>query len=137
LRILLVEDDARNVLLFEAALETEHQVAVEHDGVAGEARALAERFDLIVLDIQLPRRSGIEVCQNLRAAGLTTPIVALSASVLASEVARTQEAGFVQFWSKPITPQALRAAVSAVGDPSSPPTSYIAGRTSTHGGPRP
>ena len=129
MRILVVEDDVMNVELFEAALETDHDVVVERDGVAGEARARAERFDLILLDIKLPKRSGVDVCRNLRAAGVLTPIIAVSASVLPSEVARTQEAGFAQFWSKPIMPAALRAAVQAVFHPSSHPASHATGRT--------
>ena len=91
MRILLVEDDPKNVELFQAALEDEHDVLVERDGVAGQQRALAEAFDLILLDIQLPMRNGIEVCRNLRAGGVRTPIVALSASVLPDEVARIQD----------------------------------------------
>jgi two-component system response regulator QseB len=118
MRILLVEDDPLNIELFEAALETEgHRVTTERDGVAGEARARADVFDLILLDIQLPRRNGLEVCQGLRAAGLVTPIVALSASVLRDEIARTTEAGFTQFLAKPIAPDALRAAVRAYDQP--------------------
>jgi DNA-binding response OmpR family regulator len=121
-RILLVEDDPLNIELFEAALESEgHQVTVESDGVAGEARGLLETFDLILLDVMLPRRNGLEVCRTLREAGVRTPIVALSASVLRDEIARTTEAGFTQFIAKPIAPHALRAAVRGYdgSDPSS------------------
>jgi CheY-like chemotaxis protein len=114
LRILLVEDDPMNIELFEAALAVDaHEVIVERDGVAGEARA-SEAFDLILLDIQLPKRNGLEVCRNLRASGLRVPIFALSASVLPEEVARTKEAGFDVFLSKPISPADLRAAVRRV-----------------------
>jgi CheY-like chemotaxis protein len=116
-RILLVEDDPKNVELFQAALEDEHEVVVERDGVAGQERALDEVFDLILLDIQLPKRSGIEVCRRLRASGLRTPIVALSASVLPDEIARTKDAEFSRFLSKPIAPRALRAAVRELVDP--------------------
>jgi len=121
-----------NVELFEAALEDDHEVVVERDGPAGEARALAERFDLILLDIHLPKRSGIDVCRNLRARGLEIPIVALSASVLPEEVARTKEAGFVLFWSKPIAPADLRAAVKSVAHP--PPRSAPRHRRDSAGG---
>ena len=114
MRILLIEDDPLNVELFEAALEGEHEIVIERDGVSGEARALSEKFDLVLLDIQLPKRGGIEVCRNLRAAGVRIPIVALSASVLPEEVARTKEAGFALFWSKPISPPDLRAAVRSI-----------------------
>ncbi|MEA2662848.1 MAG: hypothetical protein QOH08_2420 [Chloroflexota bacterium] len=114
MRILLVEDDSLNIELFEAALESEgHRVSVERDGIAGQMRALSESFDLILLDIQLPRRTGLEVCRGLRSAGVETPIVALSASVLRDEVARTTEAGFTEFLAKPIAPEVLRAAVRA------------------------
>src|ERR1700682_1230313 len=125
MRILLVEDDPKNVELFQAALEDEHEIIVERDGVAGEQRALAEAYDLILLDIQLPMRNGIEVCRNLRASGLRTPIVALSASVLPTEVARIQNADFSRFLAKPISPPALRAAVRELADP--PPTQRAAG----------
>ena len=125
MRILLIEDDPKNVELFQAALEDEHDVIVERDGAAGEQRALAEAFDLILLDIQLPKRNGIEVCRNLRASGMRTAIVALSASVLPAEVARIQNADFSRFLAKPISPAALRAAVHELADP--PPTQRAAG----------
>jgi CheY-like chemotaxis protein len=132
MRILLVEDDPKNVELFQAALVDEHEVVVERDGVAGQQRALAEVFDLILLDIQLPKRNGIEVCRSLRAAGLRIPIVALSASVLPDEVARTKDADFARFLSKPISPAALRAAVRDLGN--SPPTHSRAAGSTRAGG---
>jgi CheY-like chemotaxis protein len=111
MRILLVEDDPKNVELFQAALEEHHEVVIERDGVAGRERAIAEPFDLILLDIQLPKMNGIDVCRSLRASGLRVPIVALSASVLPDEVARIKGAEFSRFLSKPISPPSLRAAV--------------------------
>jgi DNA-binding response OmpR family regulator len=118
LRILLVEDDAMNVELFEAALEVDgHHLVTERDGVAGEERAAVETFDLILLDIQLPKRNGLDVCRSLRSRGVRTPIVALSASVLPEEVARTKDAGFDLFLSKPIAPAELRAAVRRLAPP--------------------
>jgi CheY-like chemotaxis protein len=111
LRILLIEDDPMNIELFESALETDgHEIGTERDGLAGEERA-SDRFDLILLDIQLPKKNGLEVCRSLRARGLRVPIVALSASVLPEEIARTKSAGFDIFLSKPISPRDLRNAV--------------------------
>lgn len=104
-----------NVELFESALESDgHEIVTERDGAAGEQRA-SEQFDLILLDIQLPKKNGLEVCRSLRARGLRIPIVALSASVLPEEVARTKSAGFDEFLSKPISPRDLRAAVRRFG----------------------
>jgi CheY-like chemotaxis protein len=115
LRILLVEDDPMNVELFETALESEgHEIVTEKDGPAGERRA-SDQFDLILLDIQLPKKNGLEVCRSLRARGLRMPIVALSASVLPEEVERTKAAGFDTFLSKPISPRDLRDAVRRIG----------------------
>jgi CheY-like chemotaxis protein len=131
-RILLVEDDPKNVELFAATLEDEHEVVVERDGVAGQERALAEPFDLILLDIQLPKRSGIDICRSLRAAGVRAPIVALSASVLPDEVARIKDAEFSRFLSKPISPQALRAALREFADP--PPSHTRAAGPNVAGG---
>jgi CheY-like chemotaxis protein len=116
LRILLVEDDPMNVELFESALETDgHEIVTERDGAAGEKRA-SDGFDLILLDIQLPEMDGLEVCRRLRARGLRMPVVALSASVLPEEIARTKAAGFDIFLSKPISPRDLRSAVRLLGE---------------------
>src|SRR2546428_13220903 len=80
LRILLVEDDPMNVELFESALETDgHEVVTERDGEAGGRRASAQ-VDLILLDIQLPQKRGLDVCRSLCARGGRTSIVALSPS---------------------------------------------------------
>ena len=120
MRILLVEDDEMNVELFESALETDgHEIVTERDGAAGEARA-SDEFDLVLLDIHLPKRDGLAVCRSLRARGLRMPIVALSASVLPEEVARTKSAGFDVFLSKPISPRDLRDAVRRLGPKSRP-----------------
>jgi CheY-like chemotaxis protein len=115
LRILLIEDDPMNVELFESTLETDgHEVVTERDGLAGEERA-TDTFDLILLDVQLPKKNGLDVCRSLRARGLRIPIVALSASVLPEEIARTKSAGFDLFLSKPISPRDLRNAVRLLG----------------------
>lgn len=122
MRILLVEDDPLNVELFESVLESDgHEIVTERDGAAGEQRA-SDRFDLVLLDVQLPKKNGLEVCRSLRARGLRIPIVALSASVLPEEVARTKSAGFDDFLSKPISPRDLRAAVRRAGATPRAPT---------------
>src|SRR2546430_16645235 len=82
LRILLVEDDPMNVELFESALESDgHEVVTERDGEAGERRA-PDQVGPILLDIQPPQKSGLDVCRSLRGRGGRPPIVALRASGL-------------------------------------------------------
>jgi len=112
----LVEDDALNVELFREMLEGEgHDIVVERDGPAGRARALGETFDLILLDIHLPGTHGDALCAELRATGLKTPIVALSASAMAHEMERIRAAGFDAYLTKPIRASELREAVLRFG----------------------
>lgn len=112
MRVLLIDDNAMNVELFADSLESDgHEVVVERDGPSGRGRALRERFDLVILDVQLPGLDGIAVCRELRAAGVTGSIVALSSSAMAEQVERGMAAGFDAYLTKPISPAALRAAV--------------------------
>jgi DNA-binding response OmpR family regulator len=109
MRVLVVDDNAANVEYFVDALESAgHVVAVATDGEAGRERALAESFDLIILDIQLPRLSGDAVCRALREAGVSVPIVALTSAAMPDQVSRGIKAGFDAYLTKPISPAALR-----------------------------
>lgn len=112
MRILLVEDNEMNVELFVDALESDgHELTVERDGPSGRARGLAEGFDLVILDIQLPGIDGYAVCRDLRAARPAGRIVALSSAAMPEQVARGLHAGFDAYLTKPISPSALREAV--------------------------
>lgn len=112
MRVLLVEDETMNAELFVDALAPDgHEITVEVDGLAGYARAGSQVFDLIVLDMNLPGMSGSEICRSLRADGTTTPILALSASVMPNELEAGLRAGFEAYLTKPIAPAVLRDAV--------------------------
>ena len=112
MRVLLVEDEPRNVMLFTDVLEAAgHEVVVATDGVAGRDLALAGPFDLCIFDIQLPGLRGDDAVRALRAANVRGPIIALSSSALASEIDRGMAAGFDAYLTKPISPQDLRDVV--------------------------
>ncbi len=112
MRVLLVEDNPMNVELFTEALATDgHEVVVERDGMVGRARALAERYDAIVLDIQLPGMRGDAICRELRDAGVRSTILALSAAAMPEQINAAMRAGFDAYLTKPISPHALRDAV--------------------------
>ena len=110
MRLLLADDNDMNVDLFAAALD-QHEVVIVRDGAQALERGLGEAFDLILLDVQMPRMDGFEVCRALRAAGVSAPIVALTAAAMPDDVARGSGAGFDAYLTKPIAPEALRAAV--------------------------
>jgi len=116
-RVLVVDDNAMNVELVRDVLEADgHAVTVERDGLAGRDRALAERFDLLLLDIQLPGMDGYAMCRSLRAAGVEGPIVALSSAAMPEHISAGTAAGFDEYLTKPIAPAALRSAVRRFAD---------------------
>jgi len=116
MRVLLADDNAMNVELFSDVLESDgHEVVVERDGIAARDRGLAERFDLLILDIQMPGLDGHRVCRELRDAGIRGPIVALTSSAMPDQVQRGAESGFDAYLTKPISPAALRSAVREHG----------------------
>ena len=116
MRLLLVDDNEVNLELFRDALSSDgHEVVTESDPRRGQRRALAEPFDLIILDIQMPGSDGYAVCRALRSSGLLGPIVALSSNALPDHVAEGKRAGFDSYLTKPISPAELRAAVRRLG----------------------
>src|SRR5262245_15265669 len=79
-RILLIEDEPGLVLTLTDRLSSEgYQVEFARDGESGLDRALKGAFDLIVLDIMLPQKSGFDVCRDLRQRGNNIPILMLTA----------------------------------------------------------
>jgi two-component system, OmpR family, alkaline phosphatase synthesis response regulator PhoP len=79
-RVLLVEDEAGLRLTLSDRLESEgYAVETAADGEAGLARASSHPFDLVVLDVMLPRMNGFDVCRELRRRGIGTPILMLTA----------------------------------------------------------
>ena len=79
-RVLLVEDEPGLQLVLSDRLASEgYGVEIAGDGEAGLARAVGEPFDLILLDVMLPKRDGFDVAKTLRQQGIQTPILMLTA----------------------------------------------------------
>src|SRR5438552_515094 len=79
-KILLVEDEAGLILTLTDRLEAEgFAVESANDGESGLQAALSENFDLIILDVMLPRKNGYDVCRDLRQKSINTPILMLTA----------------------------------------------------------
>jgi len=114
-KILVVEDDANIALGLEYDLSLEgYSVEVAKDGETACRRARECAFDLIVLDIMLPRKDGFAVCRELRRAGLKTPILILTAKTQEAEKVLGLELGADDYVTKPFSPLELRARIKAL-----------------------
>jgi two-component system response regulator RegX3 len=115
-RILVVEDEAslRDGIVDLLAGDG-HQLVAVGDGVAGVEAGLRDAFDLVVLDLMLPRLDGMEVCRRLRAARPGTPILMLTARGSEDDKVRGLMEGADDYVTKPFSARELLARVRAVG----------------------
>jgi DNA-binding response OmpR family regulator len=114
-RILIVEDEPDIALGLEEDLKRQgYQVETVADGESAMRRASRETWDLILLDVMLPRLDGFEVCRELRRARIKTPIILLTAKVQEAEKVMGLELGADDYVTKPFSPRELRARIKAV-----------------------
>ena len=112
--ILIVEDNLKLAANLRRLLELEgHAVAVAHDGEEGLRRALAERFDCIILDLNLPKLDGLAVCRALRAGDdpSPVPILMLTARSSKRDVVLGLDTGADDYLAKPFDLDELLARV--------------------------
>ena len=114
-KVLIVEDDKKIATAVVRGLEAEgFRVATAFDGHDGLWRAREGAYDLIVLDIMLPGRSGFQVCADLRAEGIWTPILMLTAKDGDLDEAEALETGADDYLTKPFSFPVLVARVRAL-----------------------
>ena len=114
-KILIVEDEPDMVLGLKDNFEFEgYEVVTASDGAAGLERARSEHPDLLVLDIMLPKLSGLEVCKTLRAEGFQAPIVMLTARGQEIDKVVGLELGADDYVTKPFSIRELLARVRAI-----------------------
>lgn len=114
-RVLVVEDD-HNLARAVADMLGDEGFAVDqrHDGESGFAAALTGGYDVIVLDIMLPRRNGFSVCLDLRNAGVHTPLLMLTAKDGELDEVEGLEVGADDFLKKPFERSILIARINAL-----------------------
>ena len=122
LRFLVAEDNPVNRKVITALLEKRgHSVCVACDGAAALAMLERERFDVLLMDIQMPVLDGLEACRRVRArerqTGEHLPIVAMTAHVMSGDREQCLEAGMDGYIGKPIQPRELDLAIEAVCTP--------------------
>ena len=114
-RILLVEDEPGLVLTVSDLLMNEgYDVDTAMDGEAGLLKATSEPYDLIILDVMLPKRNGLDVCRDLRQRGYDTAILMLTAKTQVVDRVVGLKLGADDYLTKPFDPSELLARVEAL-----------------------
>ena len=115
MRILLVEDDADLAQFIRKGLKEEHYVVdVAADGEAGLALALDNSYDLMILDIMLPKLDGLTLCRRVRNKGISTPVLLLTARNNLETKVSGFDTGADQFMPKPFAFAELLARIRAL-----------------------
>ena len=116
MRVLVVEDEpSLREGISDLLAGDGHHVEAAGDGVAGVEAGLREPFDLVILDLMLPRLDGMEVCRRLRAARPGTPILMLTARGSEDDKVRGLMEGADDYVTKPFSARELLARVRALG----------------------
>jgi len=108
-RILIVDDDPDIRTLVAVTLGDSHAIMEAADGVDAISLARKEAFDLVLLDVMMPRMDGFEACRQLKGDPLTTntPVIMLTARGTREDLDRGREAGADDYFVKPFSPIAL------------------------------
>lgn len=107
-RILIVEDSHDNQILVQAFLAKMNlEIDVANNGLVGTHMALANSYDIILMDIQMPEMDGFQAVQKLRESGYQGKIVALTAHAMKGDRERCLESGFDDYLCKPISRASL------------------------------
>lgn len=115
MRILLVDDEVELTDPLSRVLSREgYSVDVAYDGASGSNLASQSVYDLLILDWMLPRQSGLEICQQLRSQGLTTPVLFLTAKDTLDDRVQGLDAGADDYLVKPFELRELLARVRAL-----------------------
>ncbi|MBD2447138.1 response regulator [Nostoc sp. FACHB-152] len=115
MKILLVEDDLPTATILSEVLTAEHYtVEVAADGQNGLALATVSNFDLILLDLLIPKLDGINLCRQLRAQGIQKPILLLTAKDQSADVVKGLDAGADDYVIKPYDISELLARIRAL-----------------------
>lgn len=115
MRVLIVEDNPKMAGAIQRGLRDHGYAAdVSHTGFDGEDMAVAERYDVILLDLMLPDRDGVDVCRNLRRRCVDTPIMMLTALSGTEDKVAGLDAGADDYITKPFEFEELLARIRAL-----------------------
>jgi heavy metal response regulator len=126
MRILLAEDEQKVASFIQRGLEAEHHaVDVVYDGEAALARATDGDYDLLILDVMLPKRDGLSVLKDLRARQLSLPVLLLTARDTVADKVDGLDSGADDYLTKPFAFEELVARVRALLRRGAPPAPAV------------
>ena len=112
MKILLIEDDVKLASLVQRGLTNAgHAVDAEYDGEAGENAVASGRYEVVVLDVMLPKKNGLAVLRDLRSKGAVLPVLILTARDETEDVVAGFDAGADDYLRKPFSLDELHARV--------------------------
>lgn len=114
MKLLLIEDDVHLTLALYRALGSIYKIESSKSGLAGLKKAEAGDFDVILLDLNLPDTYGLSVCEKLRAAGIKTPILVISADNTIKSKVTLLDSGANDYLAKPFSFDELQARIRAL-----------------------
>ena len=115
MRILVVEDDKKVASFLEQGLrEDGYSVDVAHDGIDGGLMAHVHDYDLLILDVMLPGKTGIDILREMRRENAPVPILLLTARDTSEDIVRGLDAGADDYLTKPFKFEVLLARVRAL-----------------------
>ncbi len=115
MKLLVVEDEMKVVTFLKKGLEeNKYDVDVAYDGLAGRQLALEKNYDLVVLDLNLPKMSGYEVCSSLRKSGMRVPVLMLTAFGTTEDKVMGFNSGADDYLVKPFEFSELLARIKAI-----------------------
>ncbi|HLM59675.1 MAG TPA: response regulator transcription factor, partial [Pyrinomonadaceae bacterium] len=115
MKILLIEDEAGLILTLTDRLRSEgFTVTSATDGEAGLSLASSENFDLIILDVMLPKKNGLDVCRDLRQKNISTPVLMLTAKGETIDKVLGLKLGADDYLTKPFEVIELLARIEAL-----------------------
>lgn len=115
MRILIIEDDSRfSEPLAQMLSKQRHSSDIAQDGEQGLDMAMSGIYNLILLDIMLPKKNGMDILRTIRSAGVDVPVIILSAKSDLSDKVAGLDAGADDYLTKPFAPEELMARIRAI-----------------------
>lgn len=115
MRVLIIEDNPKMASAIQKGLQSHGYAAdVSHSGFEGEELAAGDEYDLVVLDLMLPDRDGVDICRNLRRRSVATPVLMLTALSGTNDKVAGLDAGADDYLTKPFEFEELLARIRAM-----------------------